>query len=80
MVPSYLPDVIEAIHAGMKEESDPKHVQTLATCLRALTQIQADYMSQTGAGSNARDALLSQLTGTTGSDAAGGAVQYQGQG
>ena len=83
MVPTYLPDVIEAIHAGMQEESDPKHVQTLATCLRALTQIQADYMGQNGAGANARDALISQLTGGGDTGQAGppeAVPQYQGQG
>jgi hypothetical protein len=67
-MPEYLAQAIEIIHEGMREEQDPKHVQTLAQCLRALTGIQNEYMQQGGGqqqngGGGARDALLSQLQG-----------------
>lgn len=68
-MPDYLAQAIEIIHAGMREEQDPKHVQTLAQCLRALTGIQNEYMQQGGGGQGgnggggARDAILSQLQG-----------------
>lgn len=71
--PQYLPAAIEVIHEGMREEQDPRHVQTLAQCLRALTGIQSDYMQQNGQGAQGgqggqdtpdpRAALLSQLGG-----------------
>lgn len=66
-VPQYLEPAIEVVHAGMQEEQDPKHVQTLSGCLRALTGIQADYMSQQGGGAasagggDRRSAVLAQL-------------------
>jgi hypothetical protein len=69
-MPEYLAEAIEVIHAGMQEEQDPKHVQTLAQCLRALTGIQSAYMQQQGGGQQqmqqgggARDALMAQLQG-----------------
>lgn len=67
-MPEYLAQAIEIIHEGMREEQDPKHVQTLAQCLRALTGIQNEYMQQGGGqnggnGGGARDAILSQLQG-----------------
>jgi hypothetical protein len=67
-MPEYLRVAIELLHAGMREEQDPRHVQTIATCLRALTGIQSDYMQggsqQQPANAPGRNTVVAQLQGT----------------
>jgi hypothetical protein len=69
MVPEFLRVAIELLHHGMREEQDPRNVQTLATCLRALTAMQASYMQGGGQqqpppSSAGRNAVVAQLQGT----------------
>lgn len=40
----YLQAAIQATHAAIEHEQDPKHIQLLSQCLKTMTQIQAELL------------------------------------
>lgn len=65
-----LQEAIQAIHELMTVLPDPKDTAVVAQCLRALTGIQQDMMTNRPAG--AAQALVQQLTGAMGGGGPGG--------